>query len=107
MYQEKKRQEPVDVDYPHVEERKIELVIPKGYKISNLNDLKIEQTYLDNGKLTMGFTTDYQLKGNTLTVHIMEQYCNVTYPITQFEQFKKIINASSDFNKVVLVLEKK
>lgn len=107
MYQEKKRQEPVDVDYPHVEERKIELVIPKGYKISNLNDLKIEQTYLDNGKLTMGFVTDYQLKGNTLTVHIMEQYCNVTYPITQFEQFKKIINASSDFNKVVLVLEKK
>ena len=55
----------------------------------------------------MGFVSDYQLKGNILTVHIMEQYCNVFYPKSQFEQFKKIINASSDFNKVVLVLEKK
>ena len=107
MYQEKKRQEPIDMDFPHVEERKIELVIPKGYKISNLNDLKIDQTYAENGHITMGFVSDYQLKGNILTVHIMEQYCNVFYPITQFEQFKKIINASSDFNKVVLILEKK
>ncbi|MFI5158299.1 MAG: DUF3857 domain-containing protein [Sphingobacteriales bacterium] len=107
MYQEKPRQEPVDLDYGHVEERKIEFVIPPGYVINNPNDLKIAQTYKENGELTMGFVSDYQIKGDILSVHIMEEYRKTFYPLDQFDQFRKIINASSDFNKVVLVLEKK
>ncbi|MDR3693514.1 DUF3857 domain-containing protein [Mucilaginibacter sp.] len=107
MYQEKPRQEPIDMDFAHVEERKIEFIIPKGYTISNPDDLKINETYKENGELTMGFVTDYVIKGNMLSIHIMEQYRRTLYPINQFEQFRKIINASSDFNKVVLVLEKK
>jgi len=107
MYQEKPRQEPIDMDYAHIEERKIDFVIPKGYTISNPGDLKIDETYKENGELTMGFVTDYEIKGNVLSVHIMEQYRHTLYPMNQFEQFRKIINASSDFNKVVLVLEKK
>jgi hypothetical protein len=82
-------------------------VIPAGYTISNPNDLNISQTYMENGQLTMGFVSDYVVKGNILSVHIMEQYRRTTYPLTQFQQFQKIINASADFNKVVLVLEKK
>ncbi len=107
MYQEKPRQEPVDIDFGHVEDRKIDFIIPDGYTVSNLNDLKMDQTYKDNGELTMGFVSDYELKGNVLSIHIVEQYRNIFYPLSQFEQFRKIINASSDFNKVVLVLEKK
>ncbi|MEZ2335363.1 hypothetical protein AB6735_06995 [Mucilaginibacter sp. RCC_168] len=41
MYQGKSRQEPVDMDFGHVEERKLEVMIPEGYKVSNLNDLKL------------------------------------------------------------------
>jgi hypothetical protein len=107
MYQEKPRQEPVEMDFPHIEERHIQFVIPAGYTISNPNDLNISQTYMENGQLTMGFVSDYVVKGNILSVHIMEQYRRTTYPLTQFQQFQKIINASADFNKVVLVLEKK
>ena len=107
MYQEKPRQQPVNLDFGHVEERKIELTIPDGYTISNLNDIKMSQTFKDGDELTMGFVSDYELKGNVLTVHIMEEYRKTYYPLTQFDQFRKIINASSDFNKVVLVLEKK
>lgn len=107
MYQDKPRQQAVDIDFGHVEERKLELKIPNGYVISNLNDLKIDQTFKDNGNLTMGFVSDYELKGNTLIIHIMEEYRKTFYPLNQFDQFRKIINASSDFNKVVLVLNRK
>jgi hypothetical protein len=107
MYQDKPRQEPVDMDYPHIEERHVDFVIPAGYTISNPGDLNISETYVENGTLTMGFVSDYTVKGNLLSVHIMEQYKRTTYPLSQFQQFKKIINASADFNKVVLVLEKK
>jgi hypothetical protein len=107
MYQEKPRQEAINLEYGHVEERKIDFVIPDGYTINNLNDIKINQVYTDNGELTMGFVSGYEIKGNVLSIHIMEEYRKTFYPITQFDQFRKIINASSDFNKVVLVLEKK
>lgn len=107
MYQEKPRQETVSIDYGHIEERNIEFIIPQGYTISNLDDLKIDQTFKDDGELTMGFVSAYEVKGNVLTVHIREEYRKTFYPLTQFDQFRKIINASSDFNKVVLVLEKK
>jgi hypothetical protein len=107
MYQEKPRQEPIYIEYGHIEERKIDFIIPQGYTINNLNDLKIEQTFKDNGDLTMGFVSNYEVKGNILSIHIMEEYRNTFYPLSQFDQFRKIINASSDFNKVVLVLEKK
>jgi hypothetical protein len=107
MYQEKARRQPVYIDFGHVEERKINFVIPDGYAISNLDDLKINQTFSENGGLTMGFVSSYELKGNLLSIHIMEEYRNTSYPLVQFDQFRKIINASSDFNKVVLVLEKK
>jgi hypothetical protein len=107
MYQEKPRQMPIDIDFGHIEERKIDFIIPEGYAISNANDLKIEQTYKNNDELTMGFVSSYEIKGNVLSVHIMEEYRKPFYPLAQFDSFRKIINASSDFNKVVLILVKK
>jgi hypothetical protein len=107
MYQEKPRQEPIYIENGHIEERKIDFIIPEGYTISNLNDLKIDQTFKDNGELTMGFVSSFEIKGNILSIHIIEEYRKTFYPLNQFDQFRKIINASSDFNKVVLLLEKK
>ncbi|MBL4678585.1 MAG: hypothetical protein JKY70_20680 [Mucilaginibacter sp.] len=106
MYQEKTRQQPVNLEFGHVEERKIDFVIPAGYTISNAADLKMEQVFKENGELTMGFVSTYEIKDNVLSVHIREEYRNIYYPLSQFDQFRKIINQSSDFNKVVLVLQK-
>jgi hypothetical protein len=97
----------VDIEFGHIEERKINFVIPEGYTISNAGDLNIDQTYKENDVLTMGFVSSYEIKGKILSVHIMEEYRKTLYPLEQFDQFRRIINASSDFNKVVLVLEKK
>jgi hypothetical protein len=106
MYQEKERRLPITVEFAHYEQRKIEFVLPKGYSIKNPGDLKMNQVFKDQGVQTMGFVSDYEIKDNILTVQIMEDYRNTYYPLSQYEDFKKIINASSDFNKVVLVLEK-
>jgi hypothetical protein len=107
MYQEKARHFPIAIEYPHFEERTIEFSIPDGYTIKNPEALKMEQVYKENGEQTMGFVSDYKLTGNKLLVHIMEDYRKTVYPVSQYNDFVKIINASSDFNKIVLVLEKK
>ena len=106
MYQDKPRQMRVDLEYPQVEERKIELVIPDGYKVLNLDDFKIDHSYSENGVKIMGFTSTVEVKGNIVYIHVMEVYRQITYPLSLFEQYRKVINASSDFNKGILVLEK-
>jgi len=107
MYQEKKRRTPIAISFPHFEERKIRFTIPAGYKVKNLDNLNMKQVYEENGVQTMGFVSSYELKDNVVEIHIMEDYRKTVYPISQYDQFVKIINQSSDFNKVVLVLEKK
>jgi hypothetical protein len=106
MYDEKPRQLPVEIDYPHVLDRKVSLTIPDGYVVKNLNDLNFNITDEKDGKVTMGFVSDYKQEGNVVTVHVREEYREITYPMSNYELFKKVINAAADFNKVVLVLEK-
>jgi hypothetical protein len=55
----------------------------------------------------MGFNSSYQAEGNIVKINILEEYRRTNYPLSQFEDFKKVINAAADFNKVTLVLEKK
>lgn len=107
MYQEKPRQFEMDVNYPHVLNRTIEFRLPDGYTVKNAEDLKISKTVQADGQLTMGFESSYTVEGNLLKVTISEQYCRLTYPLPQYEDFKKVINAAADFNKVILVLEPK
>jgi len=107
MYQEKPRHLPVELPFPHVLNRKLVLHIPEGYVIKNLDDLKMNIEYKENGITTMGFVSSYAQDDNVVTISINETYSQITYPLSAFEDFKKVINASADFNKVVLILDKK
>jgi Domain of Unknown Function with PDB structure (DUF3857) len=107
MYQEKPRQLPAEMPYAHVLERKISFDIPTGYIIRNLDDINIDVQHKTDNVVTMGFVSSYKVVNNVLEVYILETYHELRYPLGEFETFKKVINASADFNKIVLVLEKK
>jgi hypothetical protein len=106
MYQEKPRQLPIELPYPHSLNRKITLQIPDGYKVKNLKDLNLSVLHKDAEDETMSFISSYKEDGNLVTINVEENYRKLQYPLSQFEDFKKVINASADFNKVVLILEK-
>ena len=107
MYQEKPRQLPAEMQYPHVLYRKLQFQIPDGYTVKNLKELNIDIQEKKGNLMTLGFTSNYTLNGNNLLVEVMETYRDLKYPLSEFETFKKVINAAADFNKIVLVLEKK
>jgi hypothetical protein len=104
MYQEKPRQFPVDIPYAHTLERSIDFIIPPGYMIKNPNDLVIHQDFKTNGEPAFGFSSDYKMDGDSLHIHILEQYYKTSYPLSEYDNFVKVINAAADFNKVTLVL---
>jgi hypothetical protein len=107
IYQEKPRQFDIEAHYKYGLVRVIKVKMPNGYKINNLNDLKINKTFIENGKEKCQFVADYKMDNDNLNVEVHENYDETSYPKSQYEDFRKIINAAADFNKVILVLEKK
>jgi hypothetical protein len=106
MYDEKPRMLPIELGFPHVLVRTIRFTVPEGYRVANLKDLNIDYSHKEKDVMTMGFVTTHELKGNVLTIMVNEVYRNTTYPLSQYDIFKKVINAAADFNKIVLILEK-
>lgn len=107
MYQEKPRQLPITMPYPHQLDRDISFTIPDGYEIKNLNDINMNVTADYNGQQVMGFISSYTINGRELKIKLHEFYKITDLPITMLEPFRKVINASADFNKVTLILVKK
>ncbi len=107
MYQEKTRRLPAEIAYPHIMERKLSFEIPAGYTVKNLESIIVDVQHKIDGEVNMGFVSSYKMENNVLQVYVLETYKDLKYPLTQFESFKQVINAAADFNKVVLVLEKK
>ena len=86
----------------------ITCTIPDGYSLSNLDKLKFfQQVKESNGKASSMFKSDYTLNGNKLIINIEEYYSKIQYPLSKFEEFRKVVNAAADFNKVTIVLQKK
>jgi hypothetical protein len=106
LYDEKERQTNIDLSYAHNLQRKIEIKIPQGYVIKNLKDLEMNEAFQEENNVRFNFASRYELDKDILRIYIDENYNNHFYPRTVFGAFRKVINASADFNKVVLVLEK-
>jgi hypothetical protein len=107
MYQEKERRLPFTIEYPHVLDRKVEVLIPEGYYVKNPDDINIKFTGEESGKNDMGFISSYTLEGNRLVITIHEYYKEINYAKSRADNYRQVINAAADFNKVVLVFEKK
>lgn len=107
MYESKERTMPIDIPYNHYLNRKIVVNIPEGYKILNPENIVLNAAMTDaDGKETTAFHSSYTLDGNKLTVTITEFYSVLHYPASEVEPYRKVINASADFNKVNLVIAK-
>lgn len=106
LYQENKRMLPIEIDYPHSYTRKIKLILPKGATIKNLEKFNMDFKTQINGKTEAGFTSKYTKNNNEVIIENSEFYNIVNYPLSSFEQYKAVINAAADFNKVVVIISK-
>jgi hypothetical protein len=106
MYEETDRKLPVEIDYPNIQPRTLRITIPLGYKVVNPEALRTAASYSDNGKPICSFTSDYKMEGTDLVVTIKEFYEHTSYPLSQYQGYRKVVNAAADFNKIVLVMQK-
>ncbi|MBL7852652.1 MAG: DUF3857 domain-containing protein [Cyclobacteriaceae bacterium] len=106
LYADKERMNDIENTHNRGYDRKITFEIPSGYRIRNLDDLKFNVVFRENNDEPFLFRSDYTLQGNRLVISIDEFYKKVSAPKAQYEEFRKVINAAADFNKVTLILEK-
>lgn len=107
LYDDTTRHTPVENEYNKGYHRELTFEIPEGYIITNLNAVNMDVFHETKGERDMEFHSYYKTDGNKITVIIDEDYRQIRYPISMYENFRKVINASADFNKVVLFIEKK
>ncbi len=106
IFESKERVKDVMLAYPKKYEHTIVLYIPEGYKCSNLEDLKGNLSLTVEGEELMYFKSDYEIKGQQLTITLNEGYNVYKLTKTYYIDYKNIINAAFNFNQVELILEK-
>lgn len=106
LYQEKERQNDIEMENPVQYKHHIHFTVPKGFKVKGLDDAIIDKSLSIDGKRVCQFVSSYTLKDGQVDINVHEFYKNNHIPKDRYEDFRKVINAASDFNKLVLVLEK-
>lgn len=108
MYVEKPRINPIDIEWAHQYNRVITITLPDGYQAKGLEKLNMDYQFKNSSNQpSYGFTSTYKLEGNKLTIYCNEYYNDLNYPMEVFANFKKVVNAAADFNKISILLEKK
>lgn len=108
LYQKEERQFDVENDNNRRYLRTIRFDVPTGYAVRNLNDLNVDvKAGPDAQKPDYDFHSSYVQQGQTITVTVAENYRQIRWPKSDFEAFRAVVNAAANWNKVVLVLDKK
>jgi hypothetical protein len=105
MYQEKKRQQPIETYYRKNYHRVIKVTIPEGYTIKNLDEVNINESFTKETNKLMKFESSYTLEGNKLIITADEFYDFIRLEKKYYDDYRRVMNAAADFNKVTLILQ--
>ncbi len=103
LYQERKRINPIEMQYPNQYNYTITVDIPDGYSLEGLESLQIHKKLEVDDVLLCKFQSDYEIKGDKLIISIEEAYRVNEFPKEHYEEFRQVINAASDFNKAAIL----
>lgn len=106
LYQETKRVNPIEMQYPNQYDYTITINIPKGYTAEGLEELNIDKSYKSvKGNKLCKFESSYKVEGNKVIITIQEFYKSIEYDLNRYDEFRDVINAASDFNKSAILLK--
>jgi hypothetical protein len=105
MYRDEQRTLIVENDNNRNYGRTIRIHLPPNYSVKNVEQLKMNFSYSKDDDTPFLFRSDYEMKGDILEITISEFYKEIYVPVDRYEDFRKVVNAAADFNKVTLVLQ--
>lgn len=107
LYQQTDRKWDVDLNYAKTFKHKIIFNIPNGYEVESFKDLEIDKKMGGDETTNCSFKSTVKVEGNQLVVEVFEIYNSINYPKETYQEYRNVINASSDFTKASVVLRTK
>jgi len=86
--------------------RKITIDVPSGFKINNIEDIKMNVNSDDGKNPSAVFISKAEIINNELIIEVNEYYSQLKYPPQQYDNFRRVVNAAADFNKKTIMMTK-
>ncbi|NOQ72972.1 MAG: DUF3857 domain-containing protein [Crocinitomix sp.] len=108
MYSELERVQPITTAYNKSYAFRIDIPIPDGYKYTGEQNGIIDNSFKNaSGVDAAGFKSTIEVVDNVIHIEIDEFYAFVNVEKEYYEDYRRVINSAADFNKAILLLEKK
>lgn len=108
MYDKLERQNIIQSYYPHIHTSEVRIAIPEGYTAQGFENKNRQLAFKDqDGNDLFGIDIKVELLGNEIVMKIREYYSKIEYPVSDYMNFREVINAAADINKYTLLLKKK
>lgn len=107
LYDQENKERSAESDFNRWYYRRLVFRVPEGYRIVNPEAAEMNITGTAGGEKAFGFVSAWTYEGDTYTVDIDEYYSRVFVEPSEFSGFRNVVNAAANFNKVVLILEKR
>ncbi len=107
LFSDDERINPIEINFPNEYYYDIKFMIPKGYKIVNIHDLKKEKKLISvDGNVTAQFKSRAEFEKNRLSIKISEFYKSLKYEKKRYNEFREVINAAAEFYDIEIELSK-
>ncbi len=106
LFDDKRRINEIEINFPNSYEYEIEIEIPKGYRVSDYSELNKSKEFISvDGSISAKFNSKASLNNNKIYIIIKEFYKNLRYDKGRYQEFREVINAAAKFYESSLTLE--
>ncbi len=106
LFDDKKRINEIEINFPNSYEYEIDIEIPKGYRVSDYKELNKSKEFISvDGSISAKFNSKANLNNNKIYIVIKEFYKNLRYDKGRYQEFREVINAAAKFYESSFTLE--
>ncbi len=106
LFDNNKRINEIEINFPNSYEYQIEVEIPKGYRVSDYSELNKAKEFISvDGSISAKFNSKATLNNNKINIVINEFYKNLRYDKGRYQEFREVINAAAKFYESTVILE--
>ena len=106
LFDDNKRINEIEINFPNSYEYQIEVEIPKGYRVLDYSELNKAKEFLSvDGSISAKFNSKATLNNNKINIVINEFYKNLRYDKGRYKEFREVINAAAKFYESTVILE--
>jgi hypothetical protein len=106
LFDDNKRINEIEINFPNSYEYQIEVEIPKGYRVSDYSELNKAKEFISvDGSISAKFNSKATLNNNKINIVINEFYKNLRYDKGRYQEFREVINAAAKFYESTVILK--